>query len=109
MNTTKSHGAEKKTMKQQKKKLYMFIHELIFIHCDKIIDSNEHGTFFLLFICFDSQAAPLIRLNLFFFGFLAQHFETKERQTDGAVMMSLYGTGCRTEKHKNAAEQKATS
>lgn len=86
----------------------MFIHELIFIHCDKIIDSNEHGTFsYFLYVSLASSAS--YSANLFFFGFLAQHFETKERQTDGAVMMSLYGTGCRTEKHKNATEQKATS
>lgn len=92
-----SHMVQKKTMKQQK--LYMFIQELIFIHCDKIIDSNgtEHFSyFFSVRSSLTPSSAFLYSANLFCFGFLAQHFETKERQADCAVMISLYGTGCRT-------------
>lgn len=77
---TKSHGAKKNY--EAKKQRCMFIQELIFIYCDKIINSNGTNVFLLFFL-------PSTTLSAFFpvsaflaFYFILAQVETKERQTD---------------------------
>lgn len=85
----------------------MFIQELIFIYCDKIINSKGTNTFFQHFFLPSTLSAffcppceCFFFLTFFFILFLLKSKQKSGKQT---VMMSSYGTElyC-TQQHKNA-------
>lgn len=66
----------------------MFIQELIFIYCDKIINSNgTNGSYFSVFASFSRWA---FHATFLYFDFWLNNTETKERQTDCCNDISIW-------------------
>lgn len=97
-----SHMVQRKNYEAAAKAVYVYSRAYIYLYlyyCDKIIDSNgtEHFSYFFPYVLRSLRAAPFYSPEFILFRLFGSAFRSKRAASRlCAVMMSLYGTGCRT-------------